>query len=379
MEQLPDNSSDLIIPERYFLIIDNKGNRKFAVTNMKHISLSKKNINLLYFNNKQLNTFWDITDNNNYIQITEKEFTSENYLEDENIEYTNTKIISSSNKEIYQSESSQKLSDNEIKQLKESISNKDDLIKTIITNNTSMEKRTILSQNKIIKKKQQKYKHLIWLTPTSLYNIIETFFMLEKQSINTLRMDTVSSMLVNSNFLPECHTMIYDDTNNILTHAYAMRTQFTSKVYHVCKENKISNKNMNIFNFTGRQKAIISYVDYDVLVNKNNFWYEMYNKKFKEYFTNLVICVRDESEIIKIFMEMYCYLKYSGNIVIFAKDIEILVAVDKFILENKMGIDTKIIETVTREYQVLPLRTHPMMNHKGFSGYVLVSFKTCSE
>ena len=194
-----------------------------------------------------------------------------------------------------------------------------------------MEKRTILSQNKIIKKKQQKYKHLIWITPPSLYNIIETFFTLEKQTINTLRMDTVSSMLVNSNFLPESHTMIYDDTNNILTHAYAMRTQFTSKVYHVCKSNKISNKNMNIFNFSGRQKAIISYIDYDILVNKNHFWYEVYSHKFKEYFTNLVICVRDESEIIKIFTEMYKYLKHSGNIIIFAKDIEILVAVDRFL------------------------------------------------
>lgn len=28
-----------------------------------------------------------------------------------------------------------------------------------------------------------------------------------------------------------------------------------------------------------------------------------------------------------------------------------------------------------REYQVLPLRTHPMMNSKGYSGYVFTAIK----
>lgn len=60
---------------------------------------------------------------------------------------------------------------------------------------------------------------------------------------------------------------------------------------------------------------------------------------------------------------------------IFAKDKEILATVDKIMGEKKMAIDIKIIETITREYQILPLRTHPMMNHKGYSGYVLAGYK----
>ncbi len=35
-----------------------------------------------------------------------------------------------------------------------------------------------------------------------------------------------------------------------------------------------------------------------------------------------------------------------------------------------------ICETYMREYQVLPLRTHPNMNNKGYSNYVLVGIKT---
>ena len=374
MEQI-QKDYDLIFPERYFLIIDNKNNRKFVTTNMKRANISKKNINLTFFNGKHLNTYWDVTDNANYTQITSKEFNSEEHFEGEEIEYSNEKILNASNKEIYQSEKSQKLTDDEINELKKTITNKDELIKAIKDNNSSMEKRTLLSQEKYIKKKTQKYKNLIWVTDPTLFNIVETFFIFDPKTINYLRMDSISTMLVNSNFLPGANTLIYEDTNNILTHAYAMRTHFDAKVYHVYSD-KIANKNMNLFNFSNRQKSIIAYIEMKQLTDKKSFGYEMLNKKFNQFFSNLVICAKNDEIIPSIFVQLFDYLKYSGNVVVFAKDMEVLVTIDKYLTENKLGIDTKIIETVAREYQVLPLRTHPMMNHKGFSGYVLTSYKT---
>lgn len=79
------------------------------------------------------------------------------------------------NKEIY-SLGAQKLSSEHIKELKEKGMKGDELIKLIIDNNASMEKRTIFSQEKILKKKGQKHKHQIWIAPTNLFNIIETLF-----------------------------------------------------------------------------------------------------------------------------------------------------------------------------------------------------------
>jgi hypothetical protein len=38
-------------------------------------------------------------------------------------------------------------------------------------------------------------------------------------------------------------------------------------------------------------------------------------------------------------------------------------------------MEIKIHETITREYQVLPLRTHPTMSNKGYSGFVLTAIK----
>ena len=138
-----DKETDLIIVDKYFIIIDNKNRRKFVTTQMKKINISKKVINLLFFEGKKLNTFWDVSNEDNYKEIKSKEFLNENKFEDEEIEYTNEKIIGNTNKQIYQSDNAQKLTDDEIKDLKEKTKNKDELIKTILENNTSMEKRTI--------------------------------------------------------------------------------------------------------------------------------------------------------------------------------------------------------------------------------------------
>ena len=237
-----------------------------------------------------------------------------------------------------------------------------------------MEKRTIFSQEKIIKKKTKKYKNLIWITSTSLFNIIETFFIIDPKIINYLRMDTISTMLINTNFM-EGKTLIFEETNNILTQAYCMRTPYNGKVISLFKE-KICNKNLNIFNLTRKQKSLISYMNINCFLNKKSFGYDIFTQKFQNYFSNLVICLKMDIEIPIYFFNLLPFLKYSGNIIIFGKDKEILINIDKILNENKLGIDTKIIETITREYQILELRTHPMMNNKGYSGYVLVSYKT---
>ena len=92
MSRYSDNDMEIIRPELYFLIIDNKKGRKFVTLEMGKIKLNKKNIDLSFFKDKKLNTYWDLSDDNNYIQITEKEFRNEEEFEGEALEYTNEKI-----------------------------------------------------------------------------------------------------------------------------------------------------------------------------------------------------------------------------------------------------------------------------------------------
>lgn len=46
-----------------------------------------------------------------------------------------------------------------------------------------------------------------------------------------------------------------------------------------------------------------------------------------------------------------------------------------YLLNNKKGVNVRIEELWTREYQVLPMRTHPHMSMHGASGFILSGIK----
>jgi hypothetical protein len=64
----------------------------------------------------------------------------------------------------------------EIAKLKEQGITGDELIKIIMESNESTKKRTLLSQEKIIKKKDKIHTFKIWIQQTNLFNVMETFF-----------------------------------------------------------------------------------------------------------------------------------------------------------------------------------------------------------
>lgn len=57
---LDKNRNQIITPFKYILIQNNKGIREFCMVNQKKLKLAKKNIDLTFFENKKLNTFWEL-------------------------------------------------------------------------------------------------------------------------------------------------------------------------------------------------------------------------------------------------------------------------------------------------------------------------------
>ena len=77
--------------------------------------------------------------------------------------------------------------------------------------------------------------------------------------------------------------------------------------------------------------------------------------------------------MLKIKRYLYIIIEYN---IIYTKR---LINLEKFLFENKLFFNLLVCETYTREYQVLPLRTHPMMNNKGYSNYILTGIKLNSN
>jgi hypothetical protein len=185
---------------------------------------------------------------------------------------------SKNNREIY-SVGAQKLSYEEIMKMKGSGVTGDELIKVIMDNNTSMEKRTIFSQEKMLKKKKLKHLHKIWIVPTDLFNIIETIFLEDEKKINFMRMDTFSTMLVYSIFNNHANSLLYEDLENVLTSIYASRSSVHANVVSLFNS-KISNRNLPIFNLRRKQKNIITYVDVENFTNCESLYHNLLAKKY---------------------------------------------------------------------------------------------------
>jgi hypothetical protein len=47
-----------VVRDKYFLVIDNKGNRKLAAVNTRTMKMGKRELMVEFFEGKKLNTFW---------------------------------------------------------------------------------------------------------------------------------------------------------------------------------------------------------------------------------------------------------------------------------------------------------------------------------
>jgi len=181
-------------------------------------------------------------------------------------------------------------------------------------------------------------------------------------------------MLSYANLVGKANTLIFEECNGLLANAFAQRSSIHSNIMSIFY-NRIKAKYNNLLYMKKRDKYPITYMKLDYLVNNTTSFYKLFSKHYYHYFENIVLCLKDENSLLKMLTLLYPYVKLCGMIIIFAREIEILINLEKFLFENKFALDMKIHETIVREFQVLPLRTHPNMNNKGYSGYVLTGIK----
>jgi hypothetical protein len=66
------SEKNLITPYKYILIQNNKGFRELCMVSKKKVKIGKKTIDIDFFENKKLNTFWEI--GSEIREISSKEF-----------------------------------------------------------------------------------------------------------------------------------------------------------------------------------------------------------------------------------------------------------------------------------------------------------------
>lgn len=211
-----------------------------------------------------------------------------------------------------------------------------------------MAKRTLLSQQKIIKRLEIRHKYQIFLAKTTLFNIMESIYTIpyESKLILFLRVDTISTILQNLKFINNSKTIVYEETCGLLTAAIAGRS--TGNVMSVF-ESRPNMKFLPNFNYSTEKTGnitsmnIINLMSYTSGINSGeanslNLKEEMITTPVKSdklsvlkglksmllnNFSNLVVCCKEEFRLLEFVLCLYPYLKPSGTIVVYARDKEV--------------------------------------------------------
>lgn len=98
------------------------------------------------------------------------------------------------------------------------------------------------------------------------------------------------------------------------------------------------------------------------------------NQSKKKHFNSCII-VHDEFHPLQIYQHIEHLIKPSASIAVFSLHIQFLAELKDFLTQQKKAVNVKIEELWTREYQVLPMRTHPQMSMHGASGFILSAMR----
>ncbi|XP_013166651.1 PREDICTED: tRNA (adenine(58)-N(1))-methyltransferase non-catalytic subunit TRM6 isoform X1 [Papilio xuthus] len=146
------------------------------------------------------------------------------------------KVSGTDNRNIFDDGRSQKLTPEEINDLRSDSSRASDIVETLITNSKTFHNKTGFSQEKYLRKKEKKYFEYIQILRPNLRMITEILYKLDPSKIQGIRMDTLSQIITLSNINSEGNHILYDSGSNGLLAAAllsAIGEQSTGKLIHM--------------------------------------------------------------------------------------------------------------------------------------------------
>lgn len=288
--------------------------------------------------------------------------------------------IKASNKELYDTNTSQKLTPEEIEKLKDTGVAGKELVQELLANSTTFDKKTAYSQEKYIKKKEKKYVKKIFVYNPTVYLLAQYYFNLFPSKIGNMRFDTLSLMLHLGDVQPGNNIIINENLSGLMLAAAAERMYGEGTIQYIYHDNKIDTEILNKLNLLSIQKDLIIYTNMNLLMEK--FPTNSANKILNETMNTLkgnaqgLLIANLKYHPIELIKVLWNTLSKSGAFVIYHQYLQPLVDTQTFIRTNNLAISINIQELWMRKYQVLKDRTHPeMMNEHAAGGYLLYGYK----
>ncbi|DBA03000.1 TPA: hypothetical protein N0F65_003188 [Lagenidium giganteum] len=335
-------------------------------------------------------------------------------------------VPDSDNRSYADTNSAQKLSAKEIHGLREEGASGQEIIKALVENSETWDAKTEFSKQKYLKKKQQKYMPRVRFLKCTAESLCRTYRLKNPSKILNMREDTLGQILAYANIHAKAQVLVVDTVMGLVTGAIAERQAGLGRILaphdgpHPSADilrrwnfDKKTRESMHFFSF--KNVALLTKKEEDIpdpepernevtpeeakrleaerlsqyTEEERRAYQEKKAKKRANKITRQPIrqvreWVRQKSDALviacdfdpeRVLMALLPYLHCSKPFVIYSEYMEPLTKIFDKLQKMDAIIDLQLNETWTREYQVLPGRTHPEMKMNACSGYLLTGIK----
>eukprot|EP01028_Stygiella_incarcerata_P009492 TRINITY_DN452_c0_g1_i1.p1 TRINITY_DN452_c0_g1~~TRINITY_DN452_c0_g1_i1.p1 ORF type:complete len:467 (+),score=151.71 TRINITY_DN452_c0_g1_i1:181-1581(+) len=255
---------------------------------------------------------------------------------------------------------------------------------------------TAFSKEKYRKKKVQKYMNVLQIVRPTSSSMIRLYFAKKPDRFGFLREDTLGQILSFANVCCGTQCLVVDAYSSFIAACIAERMQGDGRVLCAQKSTNPDPGVIPIFGFSPKLLSTIHLFPLKLAL------IALEKEKHDEYVATetgrdggtqdrhrrVVEWLRQGSESLVIaagsgvqmcFLASYPLLVPSGSFAVYCPFIEPILELKDALLTRKAAARLTVTESFLREFQVIPMRTHPNMSLTDSSGYILSGVKLLDE
>ncbi|KAI9057742.1 Gcd10p-domain-containing protein [Trametes sanguinea] len=294
----------------------------------------------------------------------------------------------------------QPLTVDEIEALKKAGLHASEIIKKQIEQHANYSLKTEYSKEKYKKRKEMKYSKSFSVIEPTMHNVCEYWFNKDQNRLRDIRPDTLAQMMSLANIRPGGRYLAVDDASGVVVSAILDRLGGQGRLLTICDiESPPAYPVMVQMNF--RKEAVAPVLsslnwatadeEYTPIIAsteppagkfKSDGQRARLNKRkvasdalmqtredlFAGEFEGLIIAT--EYDPYSIIEKLYPYLAGSASIVVHSPQVQVVANLQNQLRDLPGYLGPSVTEGWLRQYQVLPGRTHPMMNASGSGGFI---------
>ncbi|OCH89722.1 Gcd10p-domain-containing protein [Obba rivulosa] len=303
----------------------------------------------------------------------------------------------------------QPLTIEEIETLKKSGLHASEIIKKQIEQHANYQLKTEYSKEKYKKRKEAKYSKSFTVVEPTLFNVCDYWFKKDQNRLRDIRPDALSQMLNLANIRPGGRYIAVDDASGVVVAGILERLGGSGRLITICDIDSPPAYPVTVqMNF---RKEVVAPVmsslnwatadeDYTPSMlmppaeapgqikdsqksrlNKRkavaNSLMQTREELFAGEFDGLLIA--SEYEPFSIIEKLTPYVAGSANIVVHSPFVQIVTDLQNKLRDLPQYLGPAVSEVWTRQYQVLPGRTHPTMNTSGSGGFILHAIRVYDD